>query len=75
MDYSYLIRTRICELCKEKGITQNKLATLSGVRQSTIQNITSGNTRNPTLKTLHEIASGLEMTLAELLDIEEKSKG
>lgn len=53
---------------QEKHITLNKLADLSGLRQSTLENIVKGNTINPTLRTLHRIAVGLNMTVAELLD-------
>ncbi|MBR6646229.1 MAG: helix-turn-helix transcriptional regulator, partial [Clostridia bacterium] len=36
------VRIRILELCKEKNITVNKLANISGVTQSTLNNIISG---------------------------------
>ena len=55
----------------ERNISTNKLAAMSGLRQSTVQNIVSGNTKNPTLKTLDKIAKGLDMTIAELLDFPE----
>ena len=54
-----------------KGITVNKLATLSGITQSTVENVVHGKTRNPKLKTLHRLACGLDMTISELLDFPE----
>ena len=47
-----------------------RLASLSGLRQSTLDNIAKGNTRNPTIRTLHRIAVGLNMTVSELLNFD-----
>ena len=63
-----VIAKRLQEICEEKGITINRLATLSGIRQSTLENIVAGHTSNPSLKTLHRIATGLNMTVSQLLD-------
>ncbi|MDD4494703.1 MAG: helix-turn-helix transcriptional regulator [Eubacteriales bacterium] len=71
MTYSEIITKRILELCKEQGITVNKLATLSGIKQSTIDNIIKGNTKSPGLRTLHRISQGFGMTLSDLLDFPE----
>lgn len=49
----------------------NKLATMSGVKQSTLDNIVQGNTKNPRVDTLHKIAIAFNMTLAEFLDFKE----
>lgn len=70
MKYGEAIALRCNEICREKGITLNKLATLSGLRQSTLDNIARGNTKNPSLRTLHRIATGLNMTVAEFLDFD-----
>ena len=70
MTYADAIAKRINTLCKDRNITLNKLATLSGLRQSTLDNIAKGNTKNPTLRTLHRIAVGLNMTVSELLDFQ-----
>ena len=61
----------IRKLCKERGIAINKLATMSDVKQSTLDNIVRGLTKNPGVKTLHKIALAFNMTLAEFLDFEE----
>lgn len=71
MTYSDAIIKRLTQLCKEREITVNKLATLSGITQSTVDNLMTGKTRNPKLKTLHKLAVGLEMTVSELLDFPE----
>ena len=71
MEYSELYVKRIRALCKERGIAINKLAVMSGVKQSTLDNIVRGLTKNPRVKTLHKIALAFSMTLVEFLDFEE----
>ncbi len=74
MTYSDVIILRLTNLCKERNITINKLATLSGITQSTVENIISGKTKNPKLKTLHKLAIGLDMTISELLNFPEMNE-
>ncbi len=71
MDYSELYVNRILSLCKQRGITVNKLATMSGINQSTLDNIVRGLTKDPRAKTLHKIAIAFNMTLSEFLDFNE----
>ena len=71
MEYYELFALRIRQLCKEQGITINRLATLSGLKQSTIDNIIRGTSRNPKVHTLHQIAVTFDMTLSEFLDFPE----
>ena len=71
MDYSQIYFERIRKLCKERGIAINKLATMSDVKQSTLDNIVRGLTKNPRVKTLHKIAIAFNMTLSEFLDFPE----
>ncbi len=42
MNIGIAVKERILDLWNERGITLNKLGTISGVTQSTINNITSG---------------------------------
>jgi len=71
MEYSELYVKRILKLCKDRGIAINKLAVMSDVKQSTLDNIVRGLTKNPRVKTLHKVALAFNMTLAEFLDFEE----
>ena len=68
LSYSELYVRRIRQLCKERGIAINKLAVMSDVKQSTLDNIVRGLTKNPRVKTLHKVALAFNMTLAEFLD-------
>lgn len=58
-------RLRIQELCRERKITVNKLAILSGVTQSTLSNLMSGRNNSVTVSTLKKICDGLEITIVE----------
>ena len=71
MEYSNIYVNRIRKLCKERHIAINKLATMSDVKQSTLDNIVRGLTKNPRVKTLHTLAIAFNMTLAEFLNFEE----
>lgn len=71
MTYSDAIIKRLTDICNERKISINKLATLSGITQSTMQDLMTGKTKNPKLKTLHRIAVGLDMTVSQLLDFPE----
>ena len=71
MEYYQIIANRILALCKERGFSINKLARMSNVKQSTIDNIMHGASRNPGIQTLHKIALTFNMTLSEFLDYPE----
>jgi transcriptional regulator with XRE-family HTH domain len=72
MSYDELIRRRIKELLGAKGLSVNKLADMSGVRQSTVDQLVRGSTTNPKIKTLHRIiTAGFQMTVGEFFSTEE----
>ena len=71
MTYWELYAFRIRQLCQKQGITINKLATISGLKQSTVDNIIRGTSKNPKVKTLHKIAGTFNMTLSEFLNFPE----
>ncbi len=68
MEYHEIISSRIVSLCKGRGISINKLASMSNIKQSTIDNIVHGGSKNPRIKTLHKIAYAFGMTLSEFFD-------
>lgn len=71
MTYSDIYALRIRQLCQKHNITINKLANLAGLKQSTIDNIIRGTSKNPKVRTLHKIANVFCMTLSEFLDYPE----
>ncbi|MCH5210780.1 MAG: helix-turn-helix transcriptional regulator [Oscillospiraceae bacterium] len=64
------IAERILKLCRERNITPNKLSTISGMTQSTINNIINTGSKNPTVSTIKKICDGLEITLSDFFDDE-----
>jgi len=62
------IAIRIRQLCEERGITPNKLCTLSGIIQSTVNSIFSGRSANPKIATIHNLCFGLQISLVEFFD-------
>ena len=71
MNYAGVFARRISQLCEARHISVNKLAEMSGLRQSTLHNIMCGKSNSPTAKTLHKIALAFCMTLSEFLDFPE----
>ena len=59
------VRTRIFQLCEERRITINKLATQSGMTQSTLNNIVSGRNHSTTVSTIQKLCDGLNITIAD----------
>ena len=71
MEYYQIIAKRIAKLCKERNFSINMLAKMSNMRQSTIDNIMHGKSKNPGIQTLHKIALTFNMTIAEFLSFPE----
>ena len=65
MNIGEAVKLRIIELCKDKKITVNKLATISGLTQSTLSNIISGRNNSTTISTIKKICDGLEITIED----------
>ena len=62
---------RILFLCCRNKITINKLSTICGITQSTLNNIINGQSKNPTISTIKKICDGLEISLCEFFDCPE----
>ena len=68
MKLNDMIGERITNLCKENNLSVNRLASICGLRQSTVSNILNGNSKNPTISSIKRICDGLEISLAEFFD-------
>lgn len=68
MDISTATIDRLQELCKSKGITLNKLCTISAVPQSTVSDVVNGATKSMKLVTLKKLCDGLDMSIAEFFN-------
>ena len=62
------VRKRIRDLCAERGITVNRLATISGITQSTLNNIVSGRNNSATVATVQKICNGLNLSIIDFFD-------
>lgn len=62
------IRLRIIDLCKINNITLNKLSTISGITQSTVNNITGGRNNSATISTIKKICDGLEISIKDFFN-------
>lgn len=71
MDTVTAVCNRILELCGQREISINKLATLSALPPSSIKNILYGKSQNPKIVTIKMICDGLEITLAEFFSTPE----
>ncbi|NMP38576.1 MAG: helix-turn-helix transcriptional regulator [Clostridiales bacterium] len=65
MNMGNAVKERILELCRERNITINKLGTMSGVTQSTINNIISGRNNSTTISTIKKLCDGLDISIIE----------
>lgn len=65
MNISEAVKRRIVELCNDRQITLNKLATICGITQSTLNNIMHRDGSKPTVATVKKICDGLDITMAQ----------
>ena len=70
MNIGEAVKERILELCWERDITINKLSNMSGVTQSTVNNIVSGRNNSPTISTIKKLCDGLGITIEEFFHSE-----
>ena len=68
MTISEAVTKRLLELCGERGLTINKLCTLSGVTQSTVSDIVHRNTSNTGIATIKKLCDGLEISIRAFFD-------
>ena len=59
------VKERILELCHEHDISVNKLSNISGVTQSTVNNIVSGRNNSTTVSTIKKLCDGLEISVID----------
>ena len=71
MDTIAAVRNRILQLCGQREISINKLATICALPPSSIKNILYGKSQNPKLITIKMICDGLGITLGEFFSTPE----
>ncbi len=70
MNIGEAVKERILELCREQDISINKLCSISGVTQSTVNNIVSGRNNSATISTIKKLCDGLGISIEEFFHSE-----
>ena len=70
MNVGEAVKERILELCQKNNISVNKLSSMSGVTQSTVNNIVSGRNNSTTVSTIKKLCYGLGITIEEFFNSE-----
>lgn len=71
MSVKDVVAKRFMELCKEKGIRVNELASLSGVTPSTAYSMMDQRRRDVSIITIKKFCDGLGITLGEFFSTPE----
>ena len=59
---------RILNLCSERALCINKLSTVCGMTQSTLNNIVNGRNKSVTTSTVKKICDGLGITIIDFFN-------
>ena len=62
------VKERILKLCRERDLSVNRLCTMSGVTQSTVNNIVSDRNHSATVSTIQKLCDGLGITIQDFFD-------
>ena len=65
MNVKDAVANRFAELCKERNITINELANVSGVTPSTAYSMMDKNRRDVSIITIKKFCDGLDISLGE----------
>ena len=71
MSVKDVVSNRFQEICKERNITVNELATLSGVTPSTAYSMMNPKRRDVSIVTIKKFCDGLDITLGEFFSTAE----
>ena len=71
MDVKDVIAKRFQQLCRERDIRPNELATLSGVTPSTVYSMLNPVLRNISVVTVKKLCDGLGITLGDFFNTPE----
>ena len=65
------VALRFTELCQQRGIRPNQLATLSGVTPSTVYSMLDSRRKDISIVTIKKLCDGLNMTLGDFFSTPE----
>lgn len=70
MTINEAVQKRIIDICEINNISINKLCLMSGVTQSTVNNILSRDNSSPTILTIKKLCDGVGMSLVDFFNSE-----
>ena len=65
MELKEAIAARFSQLCRQRGITANELANLSGVTPSTVYSMMDPKRHDISVRTVKKLCDGLDLSLGE----------
>lgn len=68
MNAKEAVAKRILELCQQKNMTTNALATASGVSPSTVYSMLNEKSLNPGVVSIKKLCDGLEISVRTFFD-------
>lgn len=68
MNISQAVIERIEGLCQERNLSINALCNLSGITQSTVNDIVNGATQNARIATIKKLCDGLGISVRDFFD-------
>lgn len=68
MNTKEAVAKRILDLCEQRDMAINALASISGVSPSTIYSMLNEKSKNPGVVSLKKICDGLEISIREFFD-------
>ena len=68
MNISQAVRQRLAELRQQRGLTINRLSDISGVTQSTVNDIVKGKSYSTGIATIKKLCDGLGITLVDFFN-------
>lgn len=71
MKIKYTVAKRFMEICKERGIKPNELATMSGVTPSTVYSMMDTSRKDVYITTIKKLCDGLNITISEFFNASE----
>lgn len=70
MNIKEAVAKRILDLCAERNIAVNALATVSGIPPSTVYSMLNEKSKNPGVVSIKKICDGLEISIQDFFDSE-----
>lgn len=64
------VAQRFVQICRDRGMSINELATRSGVTPSTVYSMMDSRRREISITTIKKLCDGLDMTLGEFFSTE-----